>query len=82
MRILSGRKLPKVVTTWLTYVPVPMLSAMLASDLFLREGKLDIGPSNEYLWVAVPCFLIAYKSRNMFFTVLSGMGLLALLRVF
>lgn len=82
VKLLSGRKLSPVVTTWLKYVPVPVLSAMLASDLLVKDGTLNIKFSNPYLWVAVPTFLVAYKTKNLFATVIFGMGLLALLRLF
>jgi branched-subunit amino acid transport protein len=80
VRLLSGRRLPKLVTTWLKFVPVPVLSAMLACELFVRDGQLKLSFSNLYLWVAVPCFLIAYKTKNMFLTVLCGILFLAGIR--
>jgi len=79
--ILSGRKLTPTMLIWLKYVPVPVLCAMLAPDLLTENGALNIHFSNCYLWVAVPSFLVAYKSKNMFLTVLFGVALLALLRL-
>lgn len=82
VRLLSGKKLSADLTTWLKYVPVPVLSAMLAADLLLKGGELHLHWGNLYLWTAVPCFLVAAKSRSLFATVLFGMGLLAVLRQF
>ncbi len=78
--LLTGRRLPPDLTTWLKYVPVPVLSAMLAIDLLVRENRIVLDFSNLPLWVAIPCFLVAKKSQSFFTTVLFGMGLLAALR--
>jgi len=79
--LLAGRQLPQVVVTWLRYVPVAVLAALLAPELFLYEGSLNLTSSNLYLWVSLPTFLVAWKTRSLFLTVIVGMGLLALLRL-
>ncbi|MBM4236757.1 MAG: AzlD domain-containing protein, partial [Firmicutes bacterium] len=33
-------------------------------------------------WVAIPVFVVAHLTRNLFATVLTGMALIALLRLF
>jgi branched-subunit amino acid transport protein len=80
VRLLSTRKLSPLFVTWLKYIPVPVLSAMMVSDLLIRDGKLSVGPSNLYLVVALPSFIVAWWTKNLFKTVLFGMALLALLR--
>lgn len=79
--LLAGRTLPPLVVTWLRYVPVAVLSALLVPDLLLREGRIDLSWSNLYFWVAFPTFLVAWKTRSLFATVITGMGILALIRL-
>lgn len=80
---LSRRKLPEAVERWLSYVPVAVLSALLAPALFFSEGILTVTFSaNPALWVSLPVVAIAILSRNLFITVLSGMLIIALVRHF
>ncbi len=80
---LSRRSLPRAVVLWLSYVPVAVLAALLAPALFVHAGALNLTVTeNPTFWVSIPVFVIAYLSRNLFITVLSGMVILALLRLF
>jgi branched-subunit amino acid transport protein len=73
----SERPLPPLVVTWLRYVPVAVLSAMLLPSLLLVEERVSIAPDNLFLWAAIPTFLIAWKTRSLFAAVLVGMVLVA-----
>jgi branched-subunit amino acid transport protein len=79
--LLAGRDLPPLVVAWLRYVPVAVLAAMLAPELLLREGDVDLSWSNLYFWVSIPTLLVAWKTRSLFLTVITGMGGIALLRL-
>ena len=79
---LSRRKLNPMFKIWLSYVPVAVLAALLGPALFLAEGRLTIHPSlNQYFWAALPSFAVALLTKNMFLTVLMGMGAVAILRL-
>jgi branched-subunit amino acid transport protein len=82
--LLSRRKLNPMFRIWLSYVPVAVLAALLGPALFMAEGTLlTIQPSlNQYFWAALPSFAIALLTRSMFLTVLTGMGAVAILRLF
>jgi branched-subunit amino acid transport protein len=80
--LLAGRSLPPLVVAWLRYVPVAVLAAMLAPSLVLQQGQLDFSWSNLYFWVSLPTFAVAWKTRSLFLTVVTGMGALALIRLF
>ena len=80
--LLAGRTLPTLVITWLRYVPVAVLAALLAPGLLLQKGHIDLSWSNLYFWVSLPTFIVAWKSRSLFLTVITGMGGLALIRLF
>jgi branched-subunit amino acid transport protein len=81
--LLSRQKLNPMIRVWLSYVPVAVLAALLGPALFMAEGTITIHPSlNLYFWAALPTFAIALLTRNMFLTVLMGMGAVAILRLF
>ncbi len=83
MLFLSRRNLPRPVILWLSYVPVAVLAALLAPSLFAPAGSIDLAVrTNPAFWVSIPVFAVAFFTRNLFATVLSGMTLIALLRYF
>jgi branched-subunit amino acid transport protein len=79
--LLSSKKLPPLVETWLRYVPVAVLSAMLLPALAVNDGALDFSGSNLFLWAAVPTFLVAWKTRSLFGSVVVGMAVVAFARI-
>ncbi|HHT46228.1 MAG TPA: AzlD domain-containing protein [Firmicutes bacterium] len=79
---LSRRKLAPLLEIWLSYVPAAVLASLLGPALLMPEGKLTIQiTENIYFWAALPSFVVAICTRNMFITVLVGMGSAALLRL-
>jgi branched-subunit amino acid transport protein len=76
----ASRRLPVVVVSWLRYVPVAVLAAMLLPSLVVAEGQLDLELQNLYLWAAVPTFVIAWKTRSLFGSVIIGMLVVAGIR--
>jgi branched-subunit amino acid transport protein len=80
--LLSSRKLPPLVVDWLRYVPVAVLSAMLLPSLVVKDGGLDFSGSNIFLWAAIPTFLVAWKTRSLFGSVIVGMLIVAVVRYF
>lgn len=78
---LRGRSLPPFLVAWLRYVPVAVLAALLLPSLLVADGGLNFAWVNLYLWAALPAVIVAWKSKNMFATVLTGMVLVALARL-
>ncbi len=80
--LLSRRTLPEPVERWLSYVPVAVLAALLAPALFAPTGEVNlVFTVNPAFWVSIPVFAVAFITRNLFITVLSGMFLIALVRL-
>ncbi len=73
----TSRRLPPVVISWLRYVPVAVLAAMLLPSLVIAEGQLYIEVGNLYLWAALPTFVIAWKTKSLFGSVIVGMLVVA-----
>jgi branched-subunit amino acid transport protein len=69
--VLSRFSLPPLLLRWLSFVPVAVLSALLAPDL---------AGNSEYLLAAVPTFAVALLSRSLMGTVLTGIAAIVLLR--
>ena len=56
--LLAGRELPPLLTRWLSFVPVSVLAALVAPDLLLADGKLNITGDNLFLIATFPTLLI------------------------
>ncbi len=78
---LAGKKMPEWFVNWLRFVPISVLSAMLVLDLVWKDEHVSLGPSNLMIPASVVGFLVAVRTKNMFSTVLAGMGALAILRL-
>jgi branched-subunit amino acid transport protein len=79
--LLSSRRLPAAVVTWLRYVPASVLAAMLFPAIFTQQGALNLQPGNLSLWAALPTLLVAWKTRSLFYAVVTGIAAIALLRL-
>lgn len=80
--VLTKTEAPKIFITWLKYVPVAVLGALLAPGLFIVDKSLNISFSNAALLASIPCFLISYRYKNMFATIITGVLTISLLSYF
>lgn len=76
--LLSSKRLPPLVVAWLRFIPVAVLAALLLPSLVVQEAKLNFGFSNLFLWAAFPTFLVAWKTRSLFGSVIVGMAVVAI----
>ncbi len=74
---LSSRSLPPIVVAWLRYVPVAVLAAMLFPSILVQEDQINLGLNNLFFWAALPTFLVAWKTRSLFGSVIVGMIVVA-----
>ena len=75
--ILSSRNLPQLAVDWLRFVPPAVLAALLLPSLVMSKSRLDLSPGNLFLIAAVPTFLVAWKTKSLFASVVVGMALVA-----
>lgn len=80
--VLSRLQLPPLLLRWLSFVPVSVLSALLAKELLISGGALALPPAHPHLLAAVPAFVVAAWSRSLMGTVLAGIVAMAVLRLF
>ena len=76
--IAGGRRLtlsPRL-QALLRYVPPAVLAALIAPEIFVRDGALDFSPTSPRLIAAVLAALVALRTRSVTLTI--GVGLLAL----
>ncbi len=80
--LLRGKELPQFLSAWLKYIPAAVLAALLLPSLLVEGGGLHLAWDNLYLWAALPALLVAWKTKSLFATVLTGMAVIALARLF
>lgn len=74
--LLRNDRLPERVTSSLGLVPAAVLSALIAPELFAHGGQVQVfGPR---LLVGIVAGAVAWKTRNVLWTLVVGLGLLFL----
>lgn len=74
--------LPPWLLKALRYVPAAVLSAIILPELLLPGGTLDVSLANERLLAGLLAVLIAWRTRNVFLTVILGLAALWLLQAY
>lgn len=78
---LFGRfDVPATLRRALRFVPPAVLSAIIAPELFMPAGKLDLGFGNHYLIAGLVAILVGWRTKNTLITLLAGMVALVLLQ--
>lgn len=72
--------LPIWVKRALRFVPPTVMAAIIVPDLLLSDGRLIFNPLNPRLLAGGLAILVAWRTRNVLFTILSGMLALWLLQ--
>ena len=77
-----GVVLPPWLMRALRYVPAAVLSAIIAPELLMPGGTLDLSLGNERLLAGLLAILVAWRTRNVLLAVAAGMIALWLLQAF
>ena len=64
----------------LRFVPVAVLSALIAPALFFPRGSLELSFGNARLLAGIIAILVAWRTKNVLLTIVIGMGCLLLLQ--
>lgn len=70
--VLSRMQLPHWALRYLSHIPVAVMAALLAQDLFTANGEPVPILSNLKLLALVPTLLVAVKTRSLLGTVIAG----------
>jgi branched-subunit amino acid transport protein len=71
--------LPPIFRRGLRFVPIAVLAAIIGPELTLNAGRLDLTPDNHRLLAGLAAALIAWRTRNIWLTILVGIFVLWLL---
>lgn len=75
LALFAKREVPAWFSEWLSYIPPALLAALLVPELILAKAPQGVSLNflNPKLWVAVPTFFIAAKTKSLGGTVVAGM---------
>ncbi|WP_080145593.1 AzlD domain-containing protein [Marinilactibacillus piezotolerans] len=83
MLLLSKKEISPSFSRWMTYIPVSIFSALVASDIFFWNGSFNINPAiNIKLIPSVLVFFIAYKTKSLLWSMIIGLVGITLLWIF
>ena len=66
-------QMPDIVTRALRYVPTAVLTAIIVPELLLTSGSLDVSFGNARLIAGMLAGVVAWRTKNVFLTILVGM---------
>ena len=70
-------RLPELVTQGLKYVPPAILSAIIIPTVLIPGGDgIDLDLSNAPLFASLVATLIAWRTKNLLLTIITGMAVL------
>lgn len=64
---------------FLRYVPPAVFAALIVPELIVPNGRLEFGPA---FFAGIIGVLVAWRTHNMAFTILAGVGAFVLLHTF
>ena len=76
--LLSRVNLPERVVRWLEFVPIAVLSALLAQSVAMPEGRFSLPPENLALIAVIPVLAIAVRTKSLIGTAAGGASAMAL----
>jgi branched-subunit amino acid transport protein len=79
--LLERIKLPVAFQRALRFVPIAVLSAIIAPELGYSNNMLAISPTNPRLLAGIVAALVAYWTKNVVWTLLAGMAVFWILRL-
>jgi branched chain amino acid efflux pump len=77
----SGGGASPRIEAWLRHIPVAVLAAMLLPSLVIAEGRLSLTLDNLFPLAAIPTLWVAWKTRSLFGSILTGIGVVAVGRL-
>ncbi|BAH41961.1 hypothetical protein BBR47_09840 [Brevibacillus brevis NBRC 100599] len=80
LMVLSRFQLPEWATKWLSYVPISVMAALVAQEIFKNGENISFSTNHVELLAAIPTFFIAIKTRSLLVTVLAGIIVVMVLR--
>jgi branched-subunit amino acid transport protein len=79
--LLERIKLPVTFQRALRFVPIAVLSAIIAPELGYYNNALALSPTNPRLLAGLVATLVAWRTKSVIWTILAGMAVFWLLRL-
>ena len=74
--ILDRWETPPILQRALRFVPIAVLAAIIVPELVMPGGSLNISFTNLRLLAGIVAMLVAWKTKNIVWTIVAGMGIL------
>jgi branched-subunit amino acid transport protein len=72
--LLFGRmEIPALLRRALRFVPPAVLTAIVFPELLVKDGSLALSPGNARLLAGILASAVAWRTKNVLLTILSGM---------
>ncbi len=81
MAVAGRLRLAPALERALDYVPIAVLTAIIAQTAFIRGGEPDISLGNYHAVAALAAFIAALVWRSLFVSIAVGLACFALLRL-
>ena len=78
--IVSRIDLPDPLMRWLSFIPISVMGALVAGEVFRPGGETLPPLTNPYLIAAIPTALVYYKTRSLLGSVIVGVIVFVTLR--
>lgn len=79
--LFSNREIHPLIARALRFVPAAVLSALVIPQILTRNNSLSISLTNPQLIAGTVAGVIAWRTKNVLFTILSGMVILWTLQI-
>ncbi|MGI6513184.1 MAG: AzlD domain-containing protein [Syntrophomonadaceae bacterium] len=77
--LLSRFEFPEKLKEWLSYIAPAVLAALVAVSVLAPDGTIAVTMGNRYIWAFIPTLLVAVYTRSPFYTLVTGIAVMAVL---
>jgi branched-subunit amino acid transport protein len=81
MAVVGYLQLPPAMLRALKYVPTAVLTAIIVPAVLIADGKLNLSINNAQLIGSIVATVIAWRTKNLLWTIVGGMVAFGLWRV-
>jgi branched-subunit amino acid transport protein len=71
--LLSDRDVPALLSSALRFIPPAVLLALVIPQILTRQGVMQISLANPQVIAGIVASVVAWRTRSVLFTILSGM---------
>jgi branched-subunit amino acid transport protein len=72
--VLSRVRIPRPLERWLSFVPVSVMAALVASEVVRPDGRWLAPASNPYLLAAIPTGIVYHFTKSLLGATLAGVA--------